>query len=271
MGPKKVKAESTLTFSVSATDPDNDPLTYSASAVPSGASFDSGTGTFTWTPLESQVGAYSVVFSASDGSLSDSETVPITVEDITAPTDTPTPTPTPTDTPAPTPTITPTPIPTLPSQQTDGGIYSGGGDGGGGGDGSFAPIENLVNQPAEKSSSSEGVIGEEPIQSKNKINPVQISSSEAVSSSPDLAPQPSFVTSSSPETRPVSPKTNDVLPPFGINSVIVFGGTVTMTSAVKRFGEPRDYEIMLKTLIKGIGIFTAVIACWLIATFIQLI
>ena len=36
-------------FTISATDPDADPLTYSAPNLPPGASLDPGTGTFSWT------------------------------------------------------------------------------------------------------------------------------------------------------------------------------------------------------------------------------
>lgn len=37
-------------LTISATDPDNDPLTYSASNLPPGASFNPVTQTFSWTP-----------------------------------------------------------------------------------------------------------------------------------------------------------------------------------------------------------------------------
>ena len=52
VGNKLVKAEGTLTFTISATDADGDGLTYSASDLPSGATFDPATRTFSWTPAK---------------------------------------------------------------------------------------------------------------------------------------------------------------------------------------------------------------------------
>jgi hypothetical protein len=79
--PYAVKAGKTLAFSLSATDPDNDFLVYSASNLPPGATFDSLTGVFSWTPGYDQAGIYNVHFEVSDGSLSDSEDITITVYD----------------------------------------------------------------------------------------------------------------------------------------------------------------------------------------------
>ena len=39
-----------LQFTVSATDPDNDPITYSVNSLPAGASLNAQTGLFSWTP-----------------------------------------------------------------------------------------------------------------------------------------------------------------------------------------------------------------------------
>jgi PKD repeat protein len=64
-----------LTIVVSATDPDGDAVGFTASGLPAGASFT--TNTFSWTP--SAAGSYSVTFIATDGQLTDSETVTITV------------------------------------------------------------------------------------------------------------------------------------------------------------------------------------------------
>jgi hypothetical protein len=76
-----------LTFTVEATDPDGDALTYSASGLPAGASFDPATREFSWTPDYTQAGEYTVTFTASDGtksySLSGSKDVTITVRDVT--------------------------------------------------------------------------------------------------------------------------------------------------------------------------------------------
>jgi uncharacterized repeat protein (TIGR02543 family) len=69
-----------LTFTVSGTDPDGNPLTYSATGLPSGATFNTNTGVFSWTPNAngSQEGSYNITFSVSDTLASDSE--PILIE-----------------------------------------------------------------------------------------------------------------------------------------------------------------------------------------------
>jgi len=84
IGDKSVDESSMLTFQISAADPDADSLTYSASNLPDGASFDPGTRIFSWTPTYSQSGTYGVTFTVTDtyGS-SDSETITITVDDKT--------------------------------------------------------------------------------------------------------------------------------------------------------------------------------------------
>lgn len=77
IGNKSVSANQTLSFTVNATDPDGDTITYSANGLPSGATFANKT--FSWTPNESQTGSFSVTFTASDGQLQDSEQITITV------------------------------------------------------------------------------------------------------------------------------------------------------------------------------------------------
>ncbi|MFC1944099.1 putative Ig domain-containing protein [Chloroflexota bacterium] len=67
IGNKTITADTPLQFTVSATDPDLDPLTYSASGLPTGASFNASTRTFTWTPTADQGGVYQVTFAVSDG------------------------------------------------------------------------------------------------------------------------------------------------------------------------------------------------------------
>ena len=80
IGNKTVTAGNLLQFTISGSDPDGDTLTYSASNLPSGASFNASTKTFTWTPLESDTGVYpNCYFQVSDGSLTDSENITITV------------------------------------------------------------------------------------------------------------------------------------------------------------------------------------------------
>lgn len=84
IGDKTVDEGQLLTFTISATDPDGDPLTYSASNLPSGASFDPTTRTFSWTPRYDQAGTYANVhFEVSDGKLTNSEDVTITVNNVT--------------------------------------------------------------------------------------------------------------------------------------------------------------------------------------------
>lgn len=72
-----------LTFTASATDPDGNALTYSASGLPTGASFDPSTRVFQWTPGFGQAGSYSVRVRVRDdalvGAAGDSEDVAITV------------------------------------------------------------------------------------------------------------------------------------------------------------------------------------------------
>jgi hypothetical protein len=75
-----------FTFTVSATDPDNDPLIYSASNLPPGATFDPQTGTFSWTPGYDQAGVYpNIHFEVSDGEFTDSEDITITVINVDRP------------------------------------------------------------------------------------------------------------------------------------------------------------------------------------------
>ena len=62
-----VSEGNTLSFTVNATDDDGTALTYSAIVLPSGATFDSGSGDFTWTPGYNMNGSYTANFSVSDG------------------------------------------------------------------------------------------------------------------------------------------------------------------------------------------------------------
>lgn len=77
IGDKTVTVNNSLSFTITATDPDGDAITYSVLNLPSGAAFSGNT--FSWTPQEGQAGNYSVTFIASDGQLQDSETITITV------------------------------------------------------------------------------------------------------------------------------------------------------------------------------------------------
>jgi len=80
IGNKSVIETNLLTFTISATDADSDALTYSVANLPSGATFDSGTKTFSWTPTYDQNGIYSnIIFTVSDSNIVDNETITITV------------------------------------------------------------------------------------------------------------------------------------------------------------------------------------------------
>ena len=65
-GPQDILEDEELSFSVSATDPDGDTVTLSASGTPTGATFSTSTGSFTWTPSLAQAGVYVVSFIATD-------------------------------------------------------------------------------------------------------------------------------------------------------------------------------------------------------------
>jgi hypothetical protein len=83
IGNKTVNENALLSFTVSAADADGDSLTYSASNLPSGASFNTSTRVFSWIPGYSQSGTYSAVrFSVSDGTASVYEDISITVNNV---------------------------------------------------------------------------------------------------------------------------------------------------------------------------------------------
>jgi RHS repeat-associated protein len=73
-----VTAGQTLVVTPSASDPDGDPLTWAATALPPGTSLDPASGVLTWVTTLSQAGTYpGVTLTASDGSLSASQTFTI--------------------------------------------------------------------------------------------------------------------------------------------------------------------------------------------------
>src|SRR6185295_10233783 len=82
---QSVNENQLLAFNVSATDPDSTIPTLSATPLPSGAVFTdslNGHGRFSWTPTFTQAGSYLVRFIASDGSLTDTQNVTITVNNV---------------------------------------------------------------------------------------------------------------------------------------------------------------------------------------------
>jgi len=85
IGDKSVDENVTLTFDVNATDPNNEPITYSAQGLPTGATLDPQTGEFAWTPSYTQAGSYQVTFRASDGNSWDSEIITITINNVNRP------------------------------------------------------------------------------------------------------------------------------------------------------------------------------------------
>lgn len=66
VGSQAVLENELLLFAVLASDPDGDSFDYAASGLPDGADFNSVTAVFSWTPDNSQAGAYIVEFSATD-------------------------------------------------------------------------------------------------------------------------------------------------------------------------------------------------------------
>ena len=70
----------TLEFNISASDPDGDDLSYTISNLPTGASFNTETQVFSWTPTYDQAGRYSNIHvEVSDGELTDFEDVTIRI------------------------------------------------------------------------------------------------------------------------------------------------------------------------------------------------
>jgi len=80
IGAKKIAVGESLQFTIVARSPDaNAKLTYSASGLPPGASFDPSTQMFSWTPTKAQEGSHAVKFTVNDGVLPVSTAVTIGV------------------------------------------------------------------------------------------------------------------------------------------------------------------------------------------------
>ena len=70
-----------LTLTLSASDPEGDPVSYSVSGHPEGSTLSDGT--FSWTPTFEQAGSYDVIFTTSDGKGgTTSETITIAVTEV---------------------------------------------------------------------------------------------------------------------------------------------------------------------------------------------
>ncbi len=83
IGDKSVNEGDLLEFTILAADPDDSNLLCSVANLPKGASFDTETYTFSWTPRRNQSGTYSDIrFTVSDSSFSDSESITINVHDV---------------------------------------------------------------------------------------------------------------------------------------------------------------------------------------------
>jgi len=82
VGNRELKVGEELTIELSASDVDNEILTFSISELPEGSTFDSETGIFNWTPKSS--GIYEITFGVTDDELSDYETITINVVPVIA-------------------------------------------------------------------------------------------------------------------------------------------------------------------------------------------
>jgi hypothetical protein len=88
IGNKQGSEGELLQFTITASDPDGNALTYSASNLPAGATFDPTTQTFSWTPDYTQAGNYNVLFSVTDNGtppMSASEEITVTVGNVNRP------------------------------------------------------------------------------------------------------------------------------------------------------------------------------------------
>lgn len=87
-GPQEVLENTPLTFSISATDPDGDDVTVTTTDLPTGATFNGST--FTWTPTLTQEGIYTITFTATDDGAPNESSITevvITVGDNPTPTE----------------------------------------------------------------------------------------------------------------------------------------------------------------------------------------
>ncbi|MEO1618642.1 MAG: putative Ig domain-containing protein, partial [Planctomycetota bacterium] len=82
---RSVREGSTLSFTLLASDPDADALTYGARALPVGARLNPSNGEFSWTPRFDQHGLYELTLVATDGDLAAETTFTINVDNVNGP------------------------------------------------------------------------------------------------------------------------------------------------------------------------------------------
>ncbi len=83
-----IDEDSLLEYQLSASDPDEEDkgkLTYAANGLPEGAELDGTTGAFSWKPGFEQSATYDIIFTVTDGNLSDSSRSTITVNHVNRP------------------------------------------------------------------------------------------------------------------------------------------------------------------------------------------
>ncbi|RQV99611.1 MAG: tandem-95 repeat protein, partial [Calditrichaeota bacterium] len=83
--PQTIDENQLLTVQLSASDPDREDagqLTFSAIEMPEGANLDPTTGAFSWTPGYDQSGNYEITVTVSDGNLTDSKIMVVTVNHV---------------------------------------------------------------------------------------------------------------------------------------------------------------------------------------------
>jgi hypothetical protein len=80
IGDKTIPVETPLAFTITASDPDGQALTFNATGLPAGAAFDPATQTFTWTPAANQIRRHeNIRFEATNGVWTAFEIISITV------------------------------------------------------------------------------------------------------------------------------------------------------------------------------------------------
>ncbi|HLD36609.1 MAG TPA: putative Ig domain-containing protein, partial [Planctomycetota bacterium] len=84
-GNKNANEGQALVFTLSASDPESDPINYSLVGTPTGSAFNSVSGLFAWTPNYIQAGSYPVTFTARSTIFSDTQAITITVNNVNGP------------------------------------------------------------------------------------------------------------------------------------------------------------------------------------------